>query len=146
MTDQDRTKRPRVRVRLNRESTEAVGYGRPPKASRFKPGVSGNPRGRPKGTKNIAAILEEEMARKLEVRTRDGRINKIPVATGLIKKIVEFALKGNLKAAQFLLNGCAESQKNVPQAEATILEEQLIFDEFLPKYAKKLLENGGKND
>ncbi len=36
-----------------------VGYGKPPAASRFKKGQSGNPKGRPKVTKNVSNMLEE---------------------------------------------------------------------------------------
>jgi Family of unknown function (DUF5681) len=35
-----------------------VGYGRPPRHSRFKPGQSGNPKGRPKGSKSLKTLLE----------------------------------------------------------------------------------------
>ena len=37
-----------------------VGNGKPPEHSRFKPGQSGNPRGRPKGAKNKIPGLHEE--------------------------------------------------------------------------------------
>lgn len=36
-----------------------VGYGKPPSATRFKPGQSGNPHGRPKGSKNIQPPIGE---------------------------------------------------------------------------------------
>jgi hypothetical protein len=53
-----------------------VGYGRPPQAHRFKPGQSGNPRGRPKGAKNEATILRDLLNRKIDVR-EGGRVRKI---------------------------------------------------------------------
>ena len=40
---------------------DAVGYGKPPKETRFKPGRSGNPRGRPKGSKNFNTILAKRL-------------------------------------------------------------------------------------
>jgi len=40
------------------ESACKVGYGKPPRHSRFKPGRSGNPRGRPKGAVGCKTILE----------------------------------------------------------------------------------------
>ena len=40
---------------------QPVGYGNPPKESRFKKGQSGNQRGRPKGSKNLKTDLAEEL-------------------------------------------------------------------------------------
>jgi hypothetical protein len=45
-----------------------VGYGKPPKSTRFQPGQSGNPRGRPKGTKNLKTDLIEELHETIEIR------------------------------------------------------------------------------
>ena len=39
-----------------------VGYRKPPKATQFKQGQSGNPHGRPKGTKNLKTDLIEELS------------------------------------------------------------------------------------
>jgi Family of unknown function (DUF5681) len=52
-----------------------TGYGRPPIEHRFKPGQSGNPRGRPKGKKNEATILHELLNRKITVR---GHTDEFP--------------------------------------------------------------------
>lgn len=41
-----------------------VGYGRPPTHTRFQPGKSGNPNGRPKGSKNTKTILMEELIQR----------------------------------------------------------------------------------
>lgn len=42
-----------------------VGYGKPPKRTRFKKGQSGNPKGRPKGAKGFTASLKREMESKV---------------------------------------------------------------------------------
>ena len=51
-----------------------VGYGKPPKAGRFKPGQSGNPRGRPKGTLNLKTDLQQELAERISVREGDRQL------------------------------------------------------------------------
>src|SRR6266478_251195 len=52
--------------------TAKVGYCNPPQHARFKTGQSGNPRGRPKGTLNMATVLERTL-RENVVITEGGR-------------------------------------------------------------------------
>jgi hypothetical protein len=62
---------------------KGIGYGRPPKATRFKPGVSGNPNGRPKGTRNLATDLAAELGEQITVR-ENGRPRPISKQRALI--------------------------------------------------------------
>jgi Family of unknown function (DUF5681) len=48
------------------------GYGRPPVDHQFKPGQSGNPRGRPKGRKNFETMFLDVLNRKITVRDKNG--------------------------------------------------------------------------
>ena len=43
------------------DKSDKIGYGRPPVHSRFKPGQSGNPRGRPKGSLNFETDLKRTL-------------------------------------------------------------------------------------
>jgi len=79
-----------------------VGYGKPPRHSRFARGRSGNPKGRPKGAKSLNTIVRENMTQKVSVRTPTGerRISRIEA---LMHKAVEQAMKGNPRALAEML-------------------------------------------
>jgi hypothetical protein len=76
----------------------AVGYGRPPVHTRFKPGQSGNPKGRRKGSKSPKALLEEALARPITIM-EGGRRRTITQGQALIMAQMAQALKGDLRAA-----------------------------------------------
>jgi hypothetical protein len=79
-----------------------VGWGRPPQSTRWRPGQSGNPKGRPKGTKRLATILNEAMQQKIEIQEK-GRTRRISVWEAVVKTLRNNALKGDFKAIAFLL-------------------------------------------
>ena len=54
-----------------------VGYRRPPRHSRFQPGRSGNPRGRPPGVKSLSDIVRKIVGQKVTV-TENGRVRRVP--------------------------------------------------------------------
>lgn len=98
----DKTPLPRVRPKSPSPDGE-VGYGKPPRQHQFAPGRSGNPKGRPKGSKNESTILREILGRKIAARS-GTRARKIMVLEGIILRLVDDSLKGNVKSAAFLLN------------------------------------------
>ncbi len=74
-----------------------VGYGKPPLSGQFKPGKSGNPKGRPKGSKNAATLLEEELGQKVIIK-ENGRQKKITKKAAIFKQLVNRAVQGDPKA------------------------------------------------
>lgn len=78
-------------------SSYDVGYGKPPVHSRFKPGRSGNPKGRPKGSKNFDSMVRDILDERITVNTPTGR-RKIARIEALLHKMIELAGKGNLRA------------------------------------------------
>lgn len=74
-----------------------VGYGRPPRHSRFRPGQSGNPKGRPKGRKNFLTILEETLYRQVAI-TENGRRRTVHAIEALLLSVLRQSLDGNLRA------------------------------------------------
>lgn len=74
-----------------------VGYRKPPTHSQFKPGQSGNPKGRPKGAKGLNTMVREILGGKVAVRTATGtrHITKIEA---VLQKTIERAMKGDARA------------------------------------------------
>ncbi|MEM0948211.1 MAG: DUF5681 domain-containing protein [Pseudomonadota bacterium] len=93
-----------------------VGYGKPPKSTRFRPGQSGNPRGRPKGARGVGKVLEEALSQEVSV-TEGGRTSRITKREALILSLVTKALKGDMRAASETLKLIAAYEEQPkPQA------------------------------
>jgi uncharacterized protein DUF5681 len=85
------------------DDTDDVGYGHPPKKHQFKKGQSGNPKGRPKGQKNIKTLLAEELTQRVKIK-EDGKQKNITKKEGVVKSTVNKAMKGDLKAVGMIFN------------------------------------------
>ena len=68
----------------SKASDYVVGYRRPPKASQFMAGKSGNPKGRPKGSRSIGAVLQVIIRQKIAV-TKNGKTRRIPVIEVMLR-------------------------------------------------------------
>jgi hypothetical protein len=79
-----------------------VGFGKPPVESRFKKGRSGNPGGRPRGSRNFKTDLREELAEPVNVR-EDGRVRTVSSQRAAMKQLRAKALKGDQRALDRLL-------------------------------------------
>lgn len=71
-----------------------VGRGKPPVQSQFQPGRSGNPRGRPKGAKDLHTLIEEEMAKRVTI-TEQGRKVSVTKRELIAKQAVNKAAAGD---------------------------------------------------
>jgi hypothetical protein len=74
-----------------------VGYGRPPVATRFKPGQSGNSRGRPPGTRNVETIMRDTLFAPITI-IENGRRRKVTRIEALARRLMEQGLSGDLRA------------------------------------------------
>jgi hypothetical protein len=81
----------------------AVGRGKPPSHYRFKPGQSGNPGGRKRGSRNLRTVLEEVLLSEIEM-TENGRKRTVSILEALIKRSAQEGLRGDLRAIKDLLD------------------------------------------
>jgi hypothetical protein len=82
--------------------TYAVGYCRPPVHSRFKPGQSGNPKGRAKGSQNLRTILKQVSNEQIQIREGD-RPRRMSRMEALVRTTYARAFKGDFKALASLI-------------------------------------------
>jgi hypothetical protein len=79
-----------------------VGYGRPPAHSRFKPGQCGNPKGRPKGQRNLRTVLEDTLKQRVKVREGD-RVRTLTKLDSFILNVVNKSIQGDAKSQNTLV-------------------------------------------
>ena len=87
---------------VKRDGDFQVGYGKPPRHSRFAPGTSGNPRGRQKGVRNLASDVKHTL--QVPVRfAEQGKPKRISTQQAALLRLREKALKGDGHALDRLL-------------------------------------------
>ena len=87
---------------MSKSKEYEVGYGRPPQHSRFKPGQSGNPKGRPRQRRNLRSVLDQHLQQTIEV-TVNGRPCRMKRIDALVRTTVDRALKNDPKAISALI-------------------------------------------
>lgn len=85
-----------------KDSKYTVGYGKPPKHSQFKPGRSGNPRGRPRKTPTFNDDVKTELRSSITV-LEAGERRRISKRRAIIKQHVRKALNGDVRSTELLL-------------------------------------------
>ena len=110
-----------------------IGYRKPPRAHCFKPGQSGNPRGRPRGAKSLKTVLAEELGQKITVND-NGREVRISKMRAIIRAHTIKAAKGHVGAASWLvgLHIQAEGlQDDRTEGNRLSGNDQAILDRYL---------------
>jgi Family of unknown function (DUF5681) len=89
-----------------------VGYGKPPHHTRFRRGQSGNPRGRPAGSRNLATLVNEALNEPVIVVENGGR-RKISKREAIIKQLVNRSAKADWRAIKILLDMVRELEGRI---------------------------------
>jgi hypothetical protein len=80
-----------------------VGYGRPPRHTRFKKGQSGNPNGRPQGRANAKTIVSRAINEKVTIREGDTARDMTKLE-GMLQAHLIKAIKGDARSASLVIN------------------------------------------
>ena len=115
-----------------------VGYAKPPSASQFEPGVSGNVKGRPKGRKNLKTLIKQAMTATITVQegTSGRQVTKLE---GVVLRQLQNALKGNDRSAMAVIKMAKEMGLLDDAADAFGTESDLTPSD--ERILKELLAN-----
>ena len=129
----------------SKDDDDRVGYRRPPKHTRFQPGQSGNPKGRPKHARNLKTEFLEELGEVIRVREGDREM-KISKQRAFVKALVAAAIKGDMRAASALVSFCTRAFGNEPEDDhppSPAPDDIEILDEFVDREVRRRAAQGG---
>ena len=100
-----------------------VGYGKPPRKTRFTKGQSGNPRGRPCGAKNLKTLLNEALDETIIVTENGGR-RRVSKREAIITQLVNRSATADFRAIKILLDLLRNIEaQSEPAAETTAFND-----------------------
>jgi hypothetical protein len=130
----------------DQNKTYDVGFCKPPKPSQFCKGFSGNPRGRPKGRRNLATVLERTLQEKVIVNENGVRrtVTKLEAA---VKQLVNQAASGDLAAMRQLsaLAGSAEEEQVAPPTKELDHDDLKVMENVTKRFNKSANGEGNEN-
>ena len=111
----------------------SVGDQKPPEHTRFQAGVSGNPKGRPKGSKNMNSMLSDVLNAKVQVTDAAGRRRTMTKLEAVATQLVNRAIKGDHRAAKEVL-------ALAPHVEHTRVIQRVNADDARKELLTKMLQ------
>ena len=110
------------------KSNSNVGYCSPPDKTRFRPGVSGNPRGRPKGARSFRTELLEELSE--QAPANDGSAPNMTNLRAIVRRLVANAIGGDPRAINTVIACCAKLLPDENDGSELSIEDQQIANAF----------------
>jgi Family of unknown function (DUF5681) len=126
------------------EDAYKIGYCRPPRSTQFKAGTSGNPRGRPKGIKSVAKLLEEALSRRVTIQ-ENGRERKMRAQDVIIRGLVNDAARRDSRALKLLFALIDRyGITNEREIELATLndDDQSLIDSYLSRHIQNVESHG----
>jgi Family of unknown function (DUF5681) len=93
-------------------------FGNPPNSTRFKKGFSGNPTGRPKGSRNLATLFKDAAKHPVEAKI-NGKLRKITTVQATIMQLAANAVRGDHRATAKFLDFLDEFERRAAAAKPT---------------------------
>ena len=136
MTNNNPTSRERRALSVRPgDPTYEVGYGKPPASTRFRPGQSGNPKGRPRGRKNkppalseerLQSIILDEAYRAIKVNDGDRQVS-VPMAQAIVRSLAVTAAKGNTRAQKLFAELLLATETSRRRLHDAWLEAAIVY-------------------
>ena len=101
----------------------SVGYKKPPQHTQFKPGQSGNPKGRPKKVPTTSDLFLKESLSRVPIITKDGRRHMISKMQAIAKQFATKAANGDYKAARLVLEQLNSGKPDSGDNLANLIQE-----------------------
>ena len=116
---------------------DGIGFGRPPRATRFKPGRSGNPRGRPRGARARRTIVEY-LAAELHWVTEGGLQRQRTTLELILLRLRAKAVSGDLRAIEGLraILDRYDPQEPTQGGAVLVVPAPMTPEEWCQKFAK----------
>jgi len=115
-----------------------VGYGKPPRDTRFPKGQSGNPRGRPSGDKNLKTLLSEALNEPVIVTENGGR-RKVTKRQAIITQLVNRSATADFRAIKILLDMLREIENQTepapPETSAFSEADEEVLDQLRARFS-----------
>jgi hypothetical protein len=112
-----------------------VGYGKPPKGSQFSSGKSGNPKGRPKGSKNIATLFNQITLELIQVK-ENGRTKTMTRLEAVLLQMTNRALSGDPRTMREFVQFSRlfqEAESNEPGTSAPSERDAAVMASLLKR-------------
>jgi hypothetical protein len=129
---------------VGHEQVQPVGYGKPPETTRFKKGISGNPKGRPKGSLNVATVFVKTLREKVVIN-ENGQRKAVTKLEAALKQVTNKAASGDQRSMRLLIELArdAETKMNAAGAQQPALSaaDQEIIDDILKRFSETNEQN-----